>query len=213
MTCRSKNTYYFYKSAAGKFPVALFLSFLSLSVFLSGCKAKQHAIIRKNSGNPVVVLSATAPLKIITSSSNLSEDMSTLSTNNDELVLLVYRFSDSTITGTPLASMYTVFDKNKKCDTLVCTNTADLLGKDLIIFLLEMDSDKKAAQVDPLIRQHYPELAKAYVMKNYLEIEKLIGDDDILGIEMIDALKYPETIRFSDIHRMDRFDYTIKIGN
>jgi hypothetical protein len=210
MTCRSKHKYYLLKSAAGKFPAALFFIFSLL--LLSGCRI-QHAVIHKNTGNTEAPLSATQPLKIIISSTNLSEDMSTLSTNNDELTLLIYQFSDSTITGLPLASRYTVFDKNKKTDTLVCSNTGDLVGKELIVFLLEMDSDKKAEQVDPLIRKHYQELAKAYIMKNYLEIEKLIGDDDILGIEMIDGLKHPETIHFSDVHRMDRFDYTIKIGN
>ncbi|MFL5766065.1 MAG: hypothetical protein ACJ77K_19120 [Bacteroidia bacterium] len=208
----SNNKYHFAKSAAGKFPAALFLLY-TLLFLLSGCKTREHIAIKRNAGTTAAVLSPNAPLKIIISSTNLSEDMSTLSTNNDEITLLIYQFVDSTITGNPLASTYTVFDKGRKSDTLVCNNTAEMMGKNLIVFLLEMDSDKKAEQVDPLIRKNYRELAKAYISKNYLEIERLIGDDDILGIEMIDELKHPELIQFSDIHRMDRFDYTIKISN
>jgi hypothetical protein len=212
MICHSENKYYSFQSAIGKFPVALFLLFLPLFL-LPGCKARELIAIKKNAGNTATTLSPTAPLKIIMSSTNLSEDMSTLSTNNDELSLLIYEFSDSTIVGAPLVSRYTVFDKNRKCDTLIVNNAPQLIGKDLIVFLLEMDSDKKTEQVDPLIRKNYSALARAYIAKNYLEIEHLIGDDDILGIEMIGNLKHPETIQFSDVHRMDRFDYTIKISN
>ena len=94
-------------------------------------------------------------------------------------------------------------------DTIYYNGLKNILNKNLILFLIEMDTEKKLEEIEPLLRKNYRELLKAYSTKNYSVIEKYLGDDDLLGIKVIPNFKNPETIEWSDIYRMDRFSYEL----
>lgn len=144
---------------------------------------------------------------------NLSEDMSALSSNDDELTLLLYDYKDSS--ATYCAGGNTVLNGKKMSDTLYFKNPYFRQNHTVIVFLVETDSDKSQLLISYLVQKHAQELMKAYVKKDYLSIEKYIGDDDLLGVCVITGFQknMPVHIKFKDIHRMDRFDYSILLKN
>lgn len=154
-------------------------------------------------------VSISDSLILIVTSSNLSEDMSTLSSNDDELILLIFSYADSTINNKASFSTSLVLNKSNLSDTINCNELKKWVGKSLILFLLEMDSEKTIEQIEPLVRANHKKLIDSYYKRNYLEIEKCIGDDDLLGIKVMNNFKKNTLIEFSDIHRMDRFKYSL----
>ena len=135
--------------------------------------------------------------------------MSTLSSNDDELALFIYEYNDSLITIPSYFIKSFVLTKLKMLDTLYYNGIKKVLNKNLILFLIEMDTDKKVEDIEALIRKNYHELIKAYAVKNYSVIEKYLGDDDLLGIKTIPYFHSPATIEWADIYRMDRFSYEL----
>ncbi len=184
--------------------------FVLITLCLLSCKtSKERSVIKKNYETLHSLATLSDSLTIIVQSSNLSEDVSTLSSNDDEIALLIYSYIDSSISAPPLISDQFILKKNKLSETIYYKGIKDLINKDLILFLIEIDSEKKVADIDHLIRKNYRELQKAFVSKNYLEIEKQIGDDDILGIKILQNFKPSLSIGFSDIYRMDKYDYEV----
>ncbi len=78
-----------------------------------------------------------------------------------------------------------------------------------ILFLIEIDTEKRIELIEMQIRKNYTALIKAYQEKNYTVIERYLQDDDILGVKVLENLKDETTIEISDIHRMDRYHYQI----
>ncbi|MCW3072647.1 MAG: hypothetical protein JWO44_2537 [Bacteroidetes bacterium] len=144
-------------------------------------------------------------------SSNLSEDMSTLSSNDDELLLLIYDYTDSTVTGSPAFTGYFTLHKKDQKVILPADPLGNFIQHDLLLFLIEIDSDKKPGDIEASVTHHYKELIAAYKLRDYLAIEKVIGDEDVLGIKVLPAFKpgKDNEIIFSDIYKMDRFSYSL----
>ncbi|MCX6294601.1 MAG: hypothetical protein NTX97_00815 [Bacteroidetes bacterium] len=184
--------------------------FVLITLTILSCKtSKEHSVIIKNYDTLYSLTNLSDSLTIIISSTNLSEDVSTLSSNDDEISIFIYPYNDSSISTPPLISNQFIFKKNKMSETIYYKGIKNLINKDLILFLIEIDSEKKNEEIDLLIRKSYIELQKGYAAKNYLEIEKQIGDDDILGIKVLPNFKSPTTIDFSDIYRMDKYNYEV----
>lgn len=185
--------------------------FLLLSIFIS-CGSFKKYLPFSSRQEPAKIALADS-VQLIVQSTNLSEDMSTLSSNDDELVIFIYNYSDSTITSKPIFSSYFILNKNKMCDTIHYADKINEQNNNIIFFLLEMDSDKKLEEIEPSVSNHYKELIAVYNKKDYTEIEKHIGDDDLLGMMRIENLKSnrPLTFEFNDIYKMDRFSYSITL--
>lgn len=96
-------------------------------------------------------------------------------------------------------------------DTLYFKGIKNVSGKDLILFLVEVDTEKKIELIEMQIRKNHNELIKACKEKNYTLIERYLKDDDILGVKILKDVKLETTVEISDIHRMDRYNYQITL--
>ena len=140
---------------------------------------------------------------------NLSEDMTRISSMNDEILLLIYN-KDTSQLNTPVLSQRVDLDTaNRK---VVISESIISQSDHYILFVLEQDSDSGVERIDPIIRIYYQEIIQAYEDKNYLEIEKYLGDDDLLGYVEFHSEPLKELkSQITGIYKMDRYDYSIGI--
>ena len=99
----------------------------------------------------------------------------------------------------------------KLADTTYFHPIKKLIHKNLICFIIEIDTDKKLELIEPQIRKNHQALIKAFASKDYSMIERYLKDDDILGIKEIENFERGKIIEISDIHRMDRYHYQITL--
>jgi hypothetical protein len=200
-----QNASFFYSPEMKNYP-ALFLFLF----FFSSC-INQHGIAKHSLALPLSGNQISDTTELIIRSTNLSEDMSTLSSNDDEVMLLLYNFNDSLITAPPVLSTYFVLTKKRNADTLYSSELNK--HKNMILFLLEIDSNKTLAEIETLVSAHYKDLISASLSKNYPVIQRCIGDDDILGIREVSGYEPSQNLEiiFSDIYRMDRYDYSVTL--
>ncbi len=142
---------------------------------------------------------------------NLSEDMSTLSSKNDEVLLLIYSFDDTIKLNTPLLNEYFVMDsinRKKEMSFFVSYNTHDLL-----LLLAELDTEREPDQVEKLIRKNFKEIMDCINKRDLIAIKKYIGDDDILGIRMIKKAEHTKgiTFPFQGRFKLDKYLYKIEL--
>ena len=160
-----------------------YFAYFTLLIFISCAGAKQNFIHKSDAKNGETKTTLSESVQLIVRSTNLSEDMSTLSSNDDEVAVFIYNYSDSTITAPPVFSAYFILNKNKMSDTLHYADKISEQNNSVIFFLLEIDSDKKLDEIESEVRMNYKGLINAYNKKDYTEIEKYIGDDDLMGIK------------------------------
>jgi hypothetical protein len=181
-------------------------------VGLTSCTIAKKAIVEKNISTTVLPIhSTTDSLFLIVQSSNLSEDMSSLSSNNDEVAIFIYSFTDSIIHNPPVFSANFVLTKNQMADTFNITSLKNNFSQTMILFLLELDTERSIQEMAPLLPTHCKKIIQAYTDRNYLEIENYLGDDDVLGIQIIKEFNHTSSFEFNDIYKMDRFSYKISI--
>lgn len=94
-------------------------------------------------------------------------------------------------------------------DTLYFKGIKKVLHKDLVLFMIEMDTEQKIETIEMQLRKNHNELIKACREKNYAKIEMYLKDDDILGVKVLKDFKRETKIEIGDIHRMDRYNYQI----
>ena len=87
---------------------------------------------------------------------NLSEDMSLLSTMNDEVFLFIYDYSDTSELSTPLVSKKLIFDESHRIQSLGIQKI-----KKRILFFIEEDSFRNSEQIEPIVRIYFKEIMKA----------------------------------------------------
>ena len=191
----------------------IFLTLLTFIFILSSCKTTSNHIVENTTKESRETIKTNDRiLKLIISSDDLSEDMSRLSSKNDEILLLFYKISDNPILDSPTHMEKFVFDKKEKNLKSIFIPNIDKTKK-FILFLLEQDSETPIEQLDSTIRINYKKLIEIFNDKDYMEIEKYLGDEDILGIKIIDFqnINSLKTINFQGVHRFDNYNYSIKI--
>lgn len=205
----SKRKSNYTKGVSGKCCSLRLLLFLSvcISVISFSCTTSKLTTDSKTSS----LNKLSDSISIIIQSTNLSEDMSTLSSNDDELALFLYSYKDSAVSELPIFSTYFVLNKTKMSDTLYFNGIKKILHNDLILFLVEMDTEGKIEFIEMQIRKNHNELIKACREKNYTTIEMHLNDNDILGVKVMKDFTRETTIEISDIHRMDRYNYQITL--
>lgn len=188
------------------------LIILMLSFTLASCSGTRNLT---TSSTPVkeVELLATDSLKLTIKAINLSEDMSRLSTKNDEILILLYELKDSLELDQFLFSKQLKLDEKNRSKIVWFSTNKELSKSRLILFLIEQDSGTPMEQIDPVIRVHYRPIINAYKSGDYLEIEKYLGDEDVLGIKTICELNTETPVQFSfnGIHKLDKYEYSISI--
>lgn len=139
---------------------------------------------------------------------NLSEDMSTLSSRNDEMLLIIYAYEDSTSVSAPVVMEYFVLDSltKEKSITVPCSPNQAL------ILLLELDTHRSPEQIEARVRPNLRRLRNFHKANDRNGIQQLIGDEDIMGIRLLPALCGKRTFSFSGRYKLDKFSYTLVLG-
>lgn len=149
-------------------------------------------------------------VKYVIHANNLSEDMSSISSKDDELLVLIYRMDYSEILSAP------VFTTQMKVDNQIpeTSSVFKLYGapnEKFIMILLEQDDMTPLQQMDPILRIHHLAILQAFEEKNRTLLETYLGDEDLLGMEQIELNpSAPLKLHVRGIHKMDRFDYLIE---
>lgn len=132
---------------------------------------------------------------------NLSEDMSTLSTKNDEIFVFIYDYSDTNKLKSPLVSTKLIFDKNNKNQIISIPKK-----ETLILFFIEEDSFRTSIQIEPIVRVYFKEIMNT---NGYEEIRKYLGEDDLLGTKIIN--KKTSAFSISGKSSLDKYEYSFEI--
>lgn len=141
---------------------------------------------------------------------NLSEDMSTLSSKNDELLVLIYDYRDSTKLSKPLASEYFVLDSaHRKHELTFNSNPIE----NVLFLLLEVDSNKSPDQIEKYFRRHFKEILQLFTEKNRVELEKHLDDEDLMGSRFINFNEGESSVMFTfqGRYKLDKFHYRVEI--
>lgn len=142
---------------------------------------------------------------------NLSEDMSTLSSKNDELLLLIYTFDDTTKLNQPILTAYFVLDSAQRKNTT--THTVSEGVNNLLLILAELDTDRTPDVAEKMIRKNFRSIMGCIERKDLIALQKYVGDDDIIGIKKLTKADRTKGINFSfqGRYKLDKFLYRIEL--
>ena len=187
-------------------PINALLAALLLVLFSASCARKKtestSSIIENQT--PVNQLDSAdyVTLTLRLDCLDLSENTA-LSTKKDEILLLLYSPADQH--SAPLLMKYlSVVDAQTETWEIMAPQSKDQHG---IIVIVEVDTDKTASQLEPVIRLNQKALTEAYKTKNRKTIRTLLGDDDLIGIA-----SFPMTSRtfdFKGVHLFDTYHYLV----
>lgn len=142
---------------------------------------------------------------------NLSEDMSTLSSKNDEVLLLIYAFDDTTKLDKPILAKYTVLDSAQRKSMMTFAVSND--QSDILLILAELDTDRTPDVAEKMIRTNFRNIIACLDKKDLVALQKYVGDDDIIGIKKLEKTDLTKGISFSfqGRYKLDKFLYRIEL--
>jgi len=146
-------------------------------------------------------------LSISITAKNLSEDMSRFSSGEDELLLLLFE-NDSIQLSDPILIQKFNFST---IDSTQRVQISYRESNELVLFLLELDSDTPEVQIVPIIRIQYLKILEAFRERNYNKLEQFLGDEDILGIEKID-INRQQHLQLKGRYKLDKYSYELSFS-
>jgi hypothetical protein len=158
-----------------------------------------------------LVTSRNDSLLIMVNGINLSEDMSTLSSKNDEVLILLYSFDDTVKLKDPLLSAYFILDSaNRKKQMPLVTPDQSV---NILLVLAELDTERSPEQVEKLVRKNFKEIMDCLDKRDLIALQQYIGDDDIIGMKVLRSkdLTNKTTFSFQGRYKLDKFLYRIEI--
>jgi len=141
---------------------------------------------------------------------DLSEDVSVMSSKNDELLILIYELSgeDSILNAPVFVSQFILdtSDRVEKIDKLSFTKNR------YQIFLIELDDDRTVEQIDPVIRIYNNEILRLFKDKKYNLLQTYFGNNDLLGYAELNFHEKDKPIEIECKGRLnlDSYYYTMK---
>lgn len=144
---------------------------------------------------------------------NLSEDMSRFSTQNDEIMVLMYEY-DSLGVLYPLWHKHFNFTPSHRIGEVSLASKKTLDKSTILFVLIEQDGDMPVHQLDSAFVYHYPQIREAFYSRNYQALENYLGDEDLLGINTITEWKRSGKTAFyiRGLYKMDKYEYLIQLG-
>jgi hypothetical protein len=136
---------------------------------------------------------------------NLSEDMSTLSTHDDEVALFILSSDsivfagDTTFTSVP-ASL------TRPLETTLHDSSIQF---DVILF--EIDSRRNPNDFIPIIKLEGQTLKQLFRTSDYQGIRKLLQEDDVLFYKQVSAAQLVKGVEISGAHKGDRYHYSVRL--
>lgn len=145
-------------------------------------------------------------LTCIITAINLSEDMSIISSKNDEIYYIIYQQNDSSKIPFSLYTFSTVFDQNHQIDSF----SLDTLSVDnTTLVMVEEDSERDIYTLDSIVKQNLDSLNTFFINEDYTKIRSILGDDDILSIKHFPTIDSTIQYQINHIHKMDKYEYSI----
>ena len=146
---------------------SIFLHLLLITSFLSYSKTKKDS----------------TDINIIFYGINLSEDMSKISTHNDEILMLIYPMDIKDSIVEPVSCTYFVIDKENKSKTIKW-KTSNTTSNYLII-ILEIDSEEPIKRIEPIFRVNFQNIYSALIKQDNKSLRSYLGDNDIITISKL----------------------------
>jgi len=146
---------------------------------------------------------------------NLSEDMSRiLSTKNDELLVLIYEYQDSTVLEAPLFQQAFIVREKDRVYEYYFEKGKEAEGKTLLFLMIEQDFDRPIEQIDPVVRVQHEALLAAFKRRDYQQIRRYLGSEDLLGYKLIPDFQpnQPFTFKIEGVYKLDWYEYEMDIG-
>lgn len=146
---------------------------------------------------------------------DLTEDMSSLSSGNDEVLLLIYELKTENPLGESLCSDQKVLSSSDNILYSGFNKDGMAQGASVLFLILEQDSETPVEQIDAIFRIHHAKILQAFDNSDYLELEKYLGDEDLIGYKVINEMDHPETLGFdfTGVYKLDSYHYRIRLGN
>ncbi|MCB9262476.1 MAG: hypothetical protein H6607_08895 [Flavobacteriales bacterium] len=143
---------------------------------------------------------------------NLSEDLSFLSTKNDEVIWFVYSSIDSNTLGNRLFVDSLVFDDSTRSKTYLF-DADSLKGKKLTFFVYEIDFETPIYKLDTITQNHYKDLIEVFKQNDYSKLREFLGSEDMLGYHVLTNLtpEQSHTFEISGIHKADKYKYLFEV--
>ena len=142
---------------------------------------------------------------------DLTEDASAFSSQNDEVVFLVYADSMGQVVPDLIFQEYFTFDHINPEKTVELGSFRSSTSM-LTFVLIELDTQKNVSQIEPVVRLNINKLRIAEENRDLRAIIHLLGDDDLIGIKQFHLRQHNKrgkVIHFEGIHLFDSFKYKI----
>ncbi len=128
-------------------------------------------------------------------------------------MILIYSYETLPELSSPVFSR--IFTLSDRSNELTLDGEANWIDENdtYLFFLVERDSGAGIEQIDPVIRVHHQRILEAFKAKDYIELEKYLGDEDLLGFKTISGIEMNKGNEFdiSGFYKMDKYEYSIKI--
>lgn len=134
---------------------------------------------------------------------NLSEDMTSLATGNDE-VLLCFLTADSV--PRLVEKWYHIFESRNSYFQFKFDKSSH---DQILCVFVEYDSDRSLDSVAQDLEINIDSALVTFDRRDYKLIEEIIGDEDILGYKTIE-LQRRDSVRVTGIHKFDKYDYMLR---
>lgn len=185
------------------------LILLVFALIWSSCLLKNKVVKSESAGIP-----RSDSLFISVKAINLTEDVSSLSSRNDELIFLIYKYSsDSTAIPSLLLSEFFVLDSAHSQQDFTAVYREFSANEKLCFVLIEMDTEKNKEQIEPVVRVNLNAIISDQQTGKKQLTEKLLGDDDLIGLSVISANEIrkgeKQTLNYSGNHLFDFYKYEI----
>ena len=145
-------------------------------------------------------------LNVILFANDLSEDMSILSSGNDEIVLLIYSIMNGD-TSLILSADKTI-PSRKFAVSLRPRLDTSFFYTPWIVVLLEVDTDRTSIELEPLVTPNLERLTSLHHEQAYNALSQILGDDDLLAIQPLDSSE--QWITMKGILRADMYAYKLQ---
>lgn len=147
------------------------------------------------------------------SAHNLTEDMSSISSKNDELTILIYELGNLSESANLIYTTSFVMTSASNIKKLSWPNNIELKGKSISILILERDTDQSHDEIVNSIGHRYFEIANFYKVNGNYKIDSIIGDNDIIGIKTLSDFEKQKifTFEFRGYFKLDKYEYSLQL--
>lgn len=184
-----------------------YLILLIIMMISSLASCHRNKVVKSKKQDSETTIDGLIGYTLQVSAHDLAED-NTLSTQNDELLLIAYEACDMTV-DEPIAMTQWTLTKDSPRGSVEIKSVGNV-SCPLLVFLIEVDTDRSPMMIEAVCRVHSKKLLQAFETKDRAEIRRYLGDDDLIGAVKWEVSSLSEPITFTGIHLFDRYEYDLE---